>query len=141
MRGSIVATVVTSFDTDAFIGDFTLEQYVEHVRVGLADSHGIFLGSPEGVTVMAARAFEAGEVMKDHDVVQATAVVHEVCPNCFGTNLRWHVHKQAGPHAPPQPHNRMGLNDVQVLALLACEDCSETVKTMDMDDYVEKVQL
>jgi hypothetical protein len=138
VRGSIVATIVTSFDTDAFIGDFTLERYVEHVRSGLVDSHGIFLGSPEGVTVMAARAFEAGEVMKDHDVVQATACVNEVCPNCFSSNLRWHMYKKAGPHSPG--HNLMNLNDMEVLAILACEECSETVKTMDMEEFVEKVQ-
>jgi hypothetical protein len=35
----------------------------------------------------------------------------------------------------------MNLNDVQVLALLACETCSETLETMDIEDYMAKSQL
>lgn len=69
-----------------------------------------------------------------------TIQMQNICPNCGSTNLRWHVYKQAGPHAPPQPHNRMSLNDVQVLALRACEECSETIETMDIEDWMEQVQ-
>jgi hypothetical protein len=33
------------------------------------------------------------------------------CTNCGSTDLKWTAYKTAGPHAPPQPHNLMNLND------------------------------
>lgn len=67
------------------------------------------------------------------------ATPKQVCPNCGSTKSSWLVHKQAGPHAPPQPHNRMSLNDVQVLVIRACDDCSETLERMDAEDFIDKV--
>lgn len=68
-------------------------------------------------------------------------VPRDPCPNCGGATFTWSVVVVAGPHAPPQPHNRMGLHDVQPLAVLGCADCSETLLTCHPEEVLASMGL
>jgi hypothetical protein len=50
------------------------------------------------------------------------------CTNCGSNDLRWHVGKHVGNNGVQD--GRLKLNEVQVIAFLACEDCSETLQTI-----------
>lgn len=52
-----------------------------------------------------------------------------ICPNCASAHLRWSLHKQVSHQAPLD--GRLQMHDVQIVAVLGCEECSETVQTID----------
>ncbi len=57
------------------------------------------------------------------------------CPNCDSSDLRWYVSKQS---ASDIQDGRLRMHDVSVIAYLACEECSETLKTV-MEDKVNEM--
>lgn len=57
------------------------------------------------------------------------------CPNCDGEELRWYVGKQG---AAGIVDGRHCMREISVIAYLACEECSETLKVVG-EDEVERM--
>lgn len=53
------------------------------------------------------------------------------CPNCTSDSLRWYVGK-AGPSDVQD--GRLRMSEIHVIAYLACEECSETLRTIESDE-------
>jgi hypothetical protein len=53
------------------------------------------------------------------------------CPNCDGNDLKWYVGNQ-GPSDVVD--GRIRMSEVQVIAFLACEECSETLRVVGEDE-------
>ncbi len=56
------------------------------------------------------------------------------CSNCDGILLSWDVHKAA--RNGPQ-NGLLSLHDVQVEAVLGCDECSETLLVLDIEDALK----
>ena len=55
------------------------------------------------------------------------------CTNCGSDGLKWYIGKK-GP--PDVTDGRLRMSEIQVIAYLGCEECSETLKTV-MEHEVE----
>lgn len=62
------------------------------------------------------------------------------CPACDGTDLHWYVHKTRA-NSFPGANGPLPLNEVKVIGYLACEECSETVRTVEVEDIEEMMNL
>jgi formate-dependent nitrite reductase cytochrome c552 subunit len=53
------------------------------------------------------------------------------CPNCDSEDLRWAVAIQ---NASPVLDGRLMMHDIRIIGYLGCEECSETVQTVNQDE-------
>lgn len=58
------------------------------------------------------------------------------CSECGGTDLRWYVDKTRA-NSFPGVNGPLPLNEVKVIGYLACEECSETVRLIEVEAIEE----
>lgn len=56
------------------------------------------------------------------------------CSNCGGDELRWHADKQGPSHIAD---GRLRMSEIHVIAYLACEECSETLRVIQEHEVEE----
>jgi hypothetical protein len=56
------------------------------------------------------------------------------CSNCGSKNLRWHVGKEGSSYIADGRHC---MREISVIAFLGCEECSETLKTIQEHEVEE----
>lgn len=54
------------------------------------------------------------------------------CPNCDGTDFRWYISNDV-------VDGRLRMHDIQVIAYLACEECSETLQIIHEDEINKRL--
>lgn len=54
------------------------------------------------------------------------------CPNCESLNLSVSIDKILNIAAPG--HGMLSMNDVRPVVVIGCEECSETVEILEVDD-------
>jgi hypothetical protein len=59
----------------------------------------------------------------------------EVCGNCHGTDLHWHVHKV---NRSGVVDGRLRAHDLGVQFYLGCEGCSETLMTISDEEFMRE---
>lgn len=89
--------------------------------------------------------FTLGEMeWSRHVGLEDLEVVHlrkaPTCPECDGTDLRWHVAKTRA-NSFPGANGPLPLNEVKVIGYLACEECSETVRLIEAEEIEEMMNL
>lgn len=58
--------------------------------------------------------------------------IRETCTNCGSEDLSWAVGKHA--YDPIVPDGRLRMSEIQVIAYLYCEECSETLHVIQEDE-------
>lgn len=59
----------------------------------------------------------------------------DICPACDGTDLNWYIAKtRGGLSGFPGANGPLNISEVQVIGYLACEECSETVKIVQVEE-------
>lgn len=58
------------------------------------------------------------------------------CPTCLSTDIHWECHTTSN---SPVVDGRLRMHEVQAGAYLACDNCSDTIETMDSDAMAESL--
>ncbi len=72
-----------------------------------------------------------------------TITIPTECPACgaTGDSLTWEAGTRLSSHAPAAGHNRYNGHDFVPVMYLACEECSETLITLDGDVFLDALDL